>query len=456
MKEPKNADQIANFFCFENDHNLFEIRTQKGYPLWDIIRFQVWKRIFLENSLSTIKSGSNIRRLKIFKFIIIFIKHLYRKVDIIYFGLSREKSSNDLNYDPYYDSIKPLLPNKHLFYDSYLNGDKYKEVNQVFDVLPYYLKFIKIFTINNSTQVDDETYDKLVTLINTTFKKTIVTKENLVDLVRDFSISVRFYTWYLNSCKPNKLFFIHNGCKSLLYSASKLDIKTYEFQHGAIDNSIIMYSYNNFKNFENGNVIFPDYLLTFSNVWIEKMLLPSKCIEVGNDFRFLTSAKKLNKKLDAKSVVFLSTIEHHLYLKDLVTEFALTNPSYTIYYKLHPQQFQDYNYYIDVFKLYNNVHVLGFEYNMYDVLVLCDNFIAIYSTALFEVLQSQKRCIIYKRGNYFFFENFFEFDNVILIENSQELTNFFEKENGMPPIKTKNHVFFKPFNSQQFSELITS
>lgn len=456
MKEPKHADQMTNFFCFENEHNLFEIRTQKGYPLWDIIRFQVWKGIFFDNSFSPIKTGSNKRILKFLKFIVIFFKHLYRKVDVIYFGLSREKSSNDLNYDPYYDSIKLLLPKKHLFYDSYLNGDKYKEVKQVFDVLPYYLKFIKLFCVYNPTQVEDETYDKMVSLINTTFKKTIFTKENIVDLVRDFCISVKFYTWFLNSCKPKKLFFIHNGSKSLLYSALKLNIKTYEFQHGAIDNSIILYSYNNINNFENGNIIFPDYLLTFSNVWVEKILLPSKCIEVGNDFRFNILPKKLIKNQDPKSVVFLSTIEHHLYLKDLAIEFALTNSSYKIYYKLHPQQYQDYNYYKDVFKLYNNIHVLGFEFNMSDALVLYDNFIAIYSTALFEILQSQKRCIIYKRGNYFFFENFFEFDNVSLIDNSRELTMFFEKVKGNPPLKTNNHVFFKPFNSQQFSELLSS
>jgi hypothetical protein len=213
--------------------------------------------------------------------------------------------------------------------------------------------------------------------------------------------------------------------------------------------STIVYNYGFNLHNNRGNIIAPDFLLTYSDIWTKDKNIPAKCIEVG--FRF--SPSKMIVTGSNKNIVVISSNVQEKELEEIVIVLATAYKSLTFYYKLHPAQFAYFEKHTELFKNVPNVVVVGVEKNIKDLLDISNEFLAIYSTAMYEALQAGKIIHIYKRLNYKSFKSYFDLPQVFLFDDVYEFTNnrriaMQARNNNEPP------QFYKPFNEKVFRESI--
>lgn len=454
----ENKEQYELFFQMERDFELFNIRTCDGFPLWDIIRYQVWRNIIFPSSYEIQNNKQKSFRLlfrKLFfcmKSLLSFSKLLFYKADFFYFGNSRVLNDEGCYYDPYFDSIKHLLHGNVIFYESNLYKSKYTNDNRFFDILPYFKRFIAIVLgfIRKKKAFKNDEFKYIYAAINQSFGKDVFNYNEIETMLNEFRIEFIFFKWLLKVKKIKRVILLNNGQKSLIKAAKINNIPVFEFQHGDIVDATILYNYG-FPEFNiNDNIIFPDVLLTFSNIWTKDKFIPGKCIELGSDF-FCHSFKEGKEK---NSITILSSNEQNVFLQELALNLSNKFKKLKIYYKLHPQQYNKFQEQKIYFKDFPNIQVVSIEKNLTDILSISDEFIAIYSTAIFELLQSGKIVYIYKRLNYNSFKSYFNLPNVHLFDKVEDL--IVVRENALN--SKANNIspdFFKPFSEEVFLNVIT-
>jgi hypothetical protein len=452
MDQELKTDLSELFFKMEEDHALFDLRTKEGFPIWDVVRNPIWWKIIYEDKKNetSIKIWNKIlSRLKAF---ILFPLLFLNRKKFFFFGASRFPNSKGEFYDPYFEEVKESLTNNYIFFETITGKDKYVQKKHTFPILPYLIRFLNPFIVNlKLEQKNIPTFDKIASACNTTFEGKSITSQEITQIYTNFLVEYYFYKYLFKLMPSIKILFLHqNGFqKGLILGSQSNNVKVMEFQHADIVEANIVwhYGFNKFKS--KNDIIFPDVFLTFSEVWSSNCHIPCSTIEIG------CKHYNIDKVWipDSKTIGIISTQEHEDALNNLVVKAAKSNLSTNFLYKLHPAQFARYHEFVLYFQDLPNVKVFPVESTVKDLIYQANEFIVIYSSVIFELLQSGKIVYIYKKLNYWFFKRYFKLANVYLFEDVEDL-NLLRKNAEQSNVSDLTVKFFKPFNAPAFKSLV--
>jgi hypothetical protein len=247
--------------------------------------------------------------------------------------------------------------------------------------------------------------------------------------------------------KPKVIFITQNGIqKGLFAAASKFKIPVIEVQHGVIDEGHLSYNYSKNIDYTGNKISLPSYFFTFSDFWGKDLFYAVKeIVNMGNSYFSLQNEIEISKIERGLLVVSSDIFGENL--KELIVDFS-QKYNLPIFFKLHPNQYFQKEYYQDEFKDYNNVEVYTNNKTVYELLGLSSAALVIQSTALYEALHMKRLGIILRKQTYARHGHIFENSNVYLIDNANELfdalnNNYREDDSG-------KNLFFEEFKNEKF------
>ena len=255
---------IYKFHQVELDKKLFEIGKEVGIPLWDIIRYTVFRNLNYpekdRNRLSQVKQ----KKIKEYLFILKeMFKHIFilpfKKADIIIFSNSRYLLPNK---DKYYDkSALPIIKN---LCSKYLVIESQSAKNVVYPYVYDLSNFVRRFYIRKHYY--KQQYNSFKTILEIEFGSNLISESQFYDLIRTYKSQYLYYKAIFYLLRPKKIAICTGNPKALVKAAKLFGIESYLVQHGGIELDEIDYSYPpTFRQFD--LLLFPDYLLTFGNYW---------------------------------------------------------------------------------------------------------------------------------------------------------------------------------------------
>ena len=440
-------DQLDFFLDFENKNSLFEIKSEYGYSLWEVLRFDIWMKISRTNSIEkTSEKTKSINILNIF----LSIKNIFfNKPEYFFLSFSRSLNESKEFYDPFYKLISSFTKKDILVYEKMINKEIFNKKNNVLDFIYYLNKILCKIPYFNRLYVSHKKVEKIVFILNSSYSSMSFSKNELMQLVMLFHLEKVIFKWILKYKKIKKIFF-HGYSKSLLLAGKELGIISYEFQHGDISETTFLYKCNKeilSKNIK--SLIIPDNILLYSNVWMSEIDLPSKLIEIGSVFYNSKSSDFLIKD---NCIAIISSPLENILLQKLAKNLASLDTTLKIYYKLHPSQFHLFDYHINFFKNYKNIVVVPIKESINDLSVYTDYFIVYYSTVVYELLQLKKIIFLLKGKYHMTLKNYFYLSNLFLIDKPNEIIEI--KNTASKKIIRNNISFFKPLNKEALFEIL--
>lgn len=426
----------AQFLDFEKKNNLFDLQDFKGTYYWDIIRYYVYiKLIWQEEPLPKDKQKKNY--LLILKRILnsIFLFFDCSKKQYLFYLASRDKDAHRRSVDrilkPSYDLLKEK---KLLLIESFtpnLKGSYFLPQN-----IYYKLFRKKYFDFTN-----------VLNLLNNFFGETKISNEYLNAVLNHYYSDLSFFKKILKKHKVEKIFMTQNGIqKGLIKAAKELNIKIFEFQHGVVYENHLAYNYP--SECLNEKVYLPDTIFSFSPFWFQDVFLPNvKIVPIGNDFLY-KSIKINSLTKPKKGILIISTSVFGGRLLNFIKNdaFQKKTQKLPIFFKLHPNQFDEKEYYIESLREFENIEVISNEFSVNDLIGECDTIFTIISTTVYEALQSERRVILLKEFPYGDHKHIFDRKNLHLVDTVEDFISALNTE----IVTDKNVTFFAPFDKEAF------
>ncbi|MEA9413128.1 hypothetical protein [Flavobacterium sp. PL02] len=442
------------FFEFENRYNVFDLKTERGFPFWDILRFDVFLELCYGNGITICEkhtlSNKFKKRLKISgRLLLSFFKLFFLQYQDFFLSESRTKDVKGFQYDSYFDQVSSLI-GKNIYYE--LNSPTLKYSNykrRVFDIRIIFRK-LRVFKPSISEQ-EKINLNKIIDDIDCFFNQKM-DYDKYKSLYEDFLFDYNFYHFLLKFKNIKRVFIVQRGVQKALFLAAKdLNIATFEFQHGDIVKSTLLYNYFSLENIDLNSISFSKYLLTFSQFWTDDKNIPSECIEIGSE----KLSKTVEKSTFNKNIVIISSPSHFDVLKSIAIEISIKYPDYIILFKLHPIEYPLYTTYQNIFKNYTNISLIADRLDVLELMKICNDFVVVYSTVIYELIHNKKNIYIYKKVDYNKFENSFDIPNIFLFENIKDFSVRNEIESEIKYNKEFS-VFFKKFNKDNFLNIINN
>ena len=443
----RKSENHILFFEMENKFNLFDLRLNNKYPLWDVVRFYVWMRLHNTNYnvlSSSSKSRSSIKNL--LKSFFSLRKIFFNKYDNFFYSCSRIPNNNNEYFDPYFEKIKNLVPGKWICYETMIGKPKYFNFHNVFDITTYlkivfnfYFKFLCLIDNRHKNEIN-QIYISCKEIYGVNHINTLETKM----IITHFLFELKWYKFLLKHLRIKKIFY-HGFSKSLMQAARELNIPFYEFQHGEITDASICYIYP--KNIR--NIITPDKFFTYSETWTAKKNIPYNSVAIGsiNDYSIIIKQPKI-----FNSIVIISSPFQSSKLTELAFELNKKDSNILIYYKLHPMEFDNYDYYHTLFYKHKMIKLVELKYTIFDVLSLSNNFILSYSTTLYELLNFNKNVYLFRDTNY---DQNGLLNGDLDVPIFDSIETFMEIRNNSLESNVKQTIYFKPFNVDLFKSSIS-
>jgi hypothetical protein len=452
-------DFIERFFKMENEYSLFSLRTRNEYPLWDIIRDRVAAELKKGvqpnfNKININKKFSRfISNLKISKNLVLSLFNIFKPLnENIFFLTSRNKTDVGTYFDISADGALSTFNKSQItiIETNTPHGDyKYSDYDMILCSTIFLFRCLRYEKMNISPEVLEE--------INNALKNSF--PENSIPLLLIiqqelfyFQFSFRFYYWLLrkNRKRLKRVFVTQNGIqKGLFLAAHHVGIKCYEFQHGIVDKSHTVYSYNSQIYYETNDLINPNIFFTFSKYWSDLLYHPfTLTIPSGNDF----FSRRIEQACDRIAITVISSIIHDVELRPYTIEFSKKHPEQKIYYKLHPSQFWQADGIKKCFFEFRNIVVIRDEESVLQLLAKSKVILAVASTAVYEALHNNISVILLKRLNFMAHHDIFNHPKVNLVN---DLNDFEKIISGDLNFKTSNkNIFFHPFQRDLFMNTI--
>lgn len=436
-----------SFLAFEERNKLFLLKDEKNTFVWDVIRFHAYLAYLWPGAKGAPASEST--RKKIRRHIVMglsllrFLLTLYKKKKYLFFLCSRDRLSNGRFYDKNAQDVLAYVQQDAFLLETFYNDSgKYNYSSRVFN--PNYV-FISLYS---RLVKRENNYEELVTLINNELgigwnNQTINTYLN------NFRAEYRFYSYLFKAKRIRKIFLTQNGIqKALLAAASDRHITVSEFQHGIIDPGHLAYNYpDSITNAD--NIYVPDLFLSFGEFWTNGIHFPvKKVISMGNTAYF-NGALSPEKKADRDALTVASSDIFGKRLAELTKAFSQKNPQVQIYFKLHPNQFREREWYESDFMGFEHIAVICNEYSIPELIIRSKGVLAIQSTAVYEALQANRQVFILQEDSYYRHSHIFGLQNVHLINDATELTTAF----GQDVVKEKI-TFFEAFNRSKLEDVL--
>jgi hypothetical protein len=265
-----------------------------------------------------------------------------------------------------------------------------------------------------------------------------------------FRENKNFYLQLFAQYRPDAVVCINNGTLYGLFSAGKeMRVPILELQHGASNYKTIFWSYPKSIPPSHPGLILPTAYLTFADFWNRNTHFPvSLTRSIGNDHFHQKPIAG-----DENGVLIVSTYMHHESLLNLAFELSNRAQEKKIYYKLHPHQFDQKVAIVDACRAKSNIVIVSDGMDFPELFKLCNYVIGVHSTSLYIALQAGRKVCVYKRENYFWHEEIFEY--VELFDSVSELCDIFDDRTGRY-FKNIGDLpeLFQPLDAQQFMRVL--
>jgi hypothetical protein len=438
------------FFEMEETERLFNLQAADGTYFWDIVRRDVYMHLYTMHGGSFVGSphlpgSSLISHIKdaikqlLNKFALHYLESRAPQYIFITGQRIRQKGHLvDVISDHLYDLVSrdavavELMNKGSISYRKMLFGSKTRippvsvRRNQVENDLPQIVEaissaIVKYFGIS-------------IDVHNLVLRLILVFRENKA-----------FYLHLFARHRPNAIVCINNGTLYGLFSACKeMRVPILELQHGGSNSRTIFWSYPKSIPSSHPGLILPTAYLTFSEFWNGNTHFPVKVTHsIGNDY--------LHQKPivgDDNGVLIVSTYMHHESLLQLAFELSDQGKQRNVYYKLHPHQFDQKTEIVAACRG-RNIVVVSDDMDFAELFKLCNFVVGIHSTVLYISLQAGKKVCLYKKLNYEWHEDVFEY--VELFDSASELCTildgpqgrYFKNADSLPTL-------FQPFDPKRF------
>ncbi|MGB4655060.1 MAG: hypothetical protein WBH98_06480 [Bacteroidales bacterium] len=434
---------VEKFFKMEEECDLFSIKTEDGLPLWDIIRMHVYlKYHFPEITQPDVMEQNKLT--KIWQHLLGLSKSIFymltKKSDNLILPTSRYRDSNGLYFDKAAMNVIEYFGKNCFIIEWHDNNKKYRyqSANNYVSILQKFRK--------KRVELDKTSYNFIEETLKKYLNKCRVTYNEINDVLETFRSEYYSYSKLLKLKKFKRIFITQNGLqKGLIKAAINSKIKVYEFQHGSFEKDHLTYSYPKMINC-NSNIIFPDYLLTYSDYWGSYFNVPAKkVIPIGNDYFNI----KIEGKSNDENILVISSMIHGHELAPLTIELAKIYPEKNFTFKLHSNEYRMVDLYRKQFSEFNNITLITNETSIPELLSECELVILINSTVIYETLNQNKKVVIFKRGNYFIPHNNNQFVNLFYLDISEDLNEILNTK-----INKTYSTFFKPFDLELFLSVL--
>lgn len=430
-----------DFLEFEKKNNLFSIQDKKGTYFWDIIRGDIYFKLLWKNVSLVNTSKSSREKFSFYKRIIKdFFRMLFfrKEKKYLFFIASRYKKVDNVFFDQSMKNIYDSFPiEESIVIETYT-----EKCSKDFFFSPYTL-FRKF---NRSVEYD---FSFLLNLLKEEFGNLNFDSSFLNKIMNNYYVDLSFYKRVLKRHKIEKIFVCQNGIQKGLFRAGKeLGVKIYEVQHGSVDIGHLVYHYPQAK-YTLRQITLPDVILSFSPFWFKELNLPNVTIHsVGNDYLYAPFKEKKSLDFLKQGITIISADIYG----EILSNFILSEDchrilnKYPIYFKLHPNQYHEKEYYIQKFQGFENVTVISNEQSIGELLDKSNTIFTVVSTVIYEALQANHKVIILKKENFLEVEHIFDCINLHLVDTVQDFILALNTEIVTDP----NVAFFAPFDKQTF------
>ena len=441
------------FLQMEEEEKLFSLHMADGTYYWDIVRVQVYQMLcekhfsidpqlmsassFLAKAKDLVKPAINL----LTRFYL--AKRAPKYIFITTQRIRQGSSLVDVNSDHLYDlvcesSVAVELLNKAVIsYRDIIIGRKTR-------VPPVLVR--SLHKPKDLTHIDK----KISAVLHKHFGVFFDVSCLVLDRISTFINNKNYYLKLFAKHRPNVVIFSDNGTlDGLLFAANEMQIATIELQHGCSSSNTLTWSYPQSIEGSHPGLFLPSVYLTYSEYWNGNTHYPvSWTHSIGNDYLYQESIAG-----NDDGVLMVSAYMYHESLFNLALELASLAEEKTIYYKLHPHQFMQKSEIRAACNGKKNILIVCDEMDLSDLFKFCNYVVAIHSTFSYVALQAGKKVCLYKRYNYFYHDDIYEY--VELFDNIAELRDildnpskkYFHKLNNVP-------TFFQPFNAQRFLQLL--
>lgn len=438
-------DNIFNFpqryFNFETKNKLFDIKDCRGNYIWDIFRYEVYQSCLLTksdtNRIIAKKQGyfSKFRTLESMLYTILPIRR-----ENFFFLCSRNKLDKKSFDQNSYDVYKLINPKSCFLYETFSLNDYAYPVPAGTITLKNYL--FKIFA--KFIKVDKNVVARLHSITKKQLSDCKLDINYFFHLYRLFYFELWFYKKLFKLHSVKKIYLTQNNIqKGLFYAAKQLNIPVVEFQHGIVYTGHMAYSYPKYPEIEK-KIYMPLQIVTLSDFWFSDFYLPTKKITLGNSYFSKPVMRKNNEFILVISSSTIGTV-----LLALIKEVAMTCSEKFIF-KLHPNEFDNVEFYKTEFKSFHNVTVYTNENTLPTLLSNAKKLITVSSTCVYESIQAGVPVILYTKSHYYYMHShILKYDGISLCSSAQELSKILNKNSIFKP-----SVFFVPFNTEKAKEMI--
>ncbi len=454
--EMNDLKDIYNFIKkFEAQYSIFDFRVLNGIPFWAYIRPSVAEEILINKHL--IDAGSPSRGFTVRKIIstvyngiadfLFLLKK--RNVSYLFFETPRRIANKEPYLSPIYDKISS---SKYIRF-CYTEKWTYDEKNVL------HLNFLKLIAIFISTCLSPLFFlfvglrnNKLI--INITNDLNVNSKIWFYKM-KFFELNFWYYVFLftLKVTRPKKVFMVSSTFYiPLIAACDKLNILTYEIQHGIVSKYSFDYNFSELKR----DFFFPSYLLLLGNEWnFVESFLPS-----GTKTRVLGSsiADEINSRsrYDQNTILFISQKTIRKYIIDFINNNKWALENYKIVYKLHPMEYNDRELILSNIpkELKNNFQIIGNEATISELFNNSIVQIGSYSAAMLEGIQSGIPSLMIKTP----LSNHLHFVQSSLMKTiSSDIFNELEEyiKNSSTNTKSKKIEYYTEYNEDVLNEIIT-
>ena len=189
--------------------------------------------------------------------------------------------------------------------------------------------------------------------------------------------------------------------------------------------------------------------MTLGPIWLKDATFPFvKVISIGNNYY----AKEIDKgKNGLNSLLVVSSVIHSDVLMPLIKKISRIKKEYYFYYKLHPNEFNEFKKYSDYFIEETNVQVVKNEQSINRLLSKVDAVLVVQSTVMVEALNAGRRVFVYKVLDYDVMDFLFEDSGISFFEDE---TSFIEKYSASCNCELPSGNYFVKFDKNICLQLL--
>jgi hypothetical protein len=437
------------FFRMECECGLFHERLSNGTYFWDVVRRDVFIALVeykKKGKINVLKSPpcyithiKNTAKVIINK---ITFRYLACKQPQYIFTTFQRKVRGNRLVDEISEHLVDLLGEKATCIE-YSNKNKISALSIVTMREKTRLPPVYITTghvVNDALHVDEILHP----LINKYFGISVDLKDRIDYQLRVYTQQLVYFRKLFSCYKPEALICNNdNSLKALFKAAKECSIKTIELQHGASPMSI-MWTYPSEVKHDDAGVIMPDYFLLYSDFWREIYNYPvENVLSIGNDNFYI------DKIIGSMGILFVANINSHKKLLNIAINVSKWYGA-QVYYKLHPEQYSDFERIKLSIHTSTNIELLRDEYPLSKLFSLCDYVVGVRSSLFYSALQAGKAVFLLKYSNYDW--DAWMMKKAFVFDDADSLIGLIQKHK--PAMRAVEEVYFSKFDPNLFMSVL--